>query len=311
MKQDIKDRFKKIEDLLLKPLAILGLLAVLGVIIFSISSITKDNSYLSSASVTLSSFFNKKENLFINADSLNQKSGEIFDIFFSRRNSDAQGFYSFIYPCFDGFYFESINDSNNTEKISCGIPFNIRNTDSVIKLRANSIKSRYVDMPATISFTPNGKSTPTDSASVTLSISNENISDNKETSIPPTNQNLKTDLKITVVEIGILDKATKEFIKSNSIGRGDTVAVRFNVENIGSKSSGLWRFNATLPTYPPRAFNSETEASLAPQSGMEFTIGFGQVKEGKQVVKFLVDPDNAISEISEENNTVSVEIKIL
>lgn len=310
MKISIKDRFKKIENLMLKPLAVLGLLAILGVLIFSINSITKDNSYLSSASVTTSSFFNKKENLFINTDSLNQKSGQAFNIFFKRRNSDAQGSYSLMYPCFDNFYFETITYSNNTEKISCDIPFNITSADNVIKLKANSTKNRYVDMPITISFTPNGKSTPIDSASVTLSISNENIL-NKETSIPPTNQSLKTDLKITIVEIGILDKATKEFIKSNSIGRNDTVAVRFTIENIGSKSSGPWRFNATLPTYPPRAFNSETEVSLDPQSGVEFTIGFDQAKEGKQIVKFLVDPDNAISEDSEENNIASVEIKIL
>lgn len=313
MKRDIKNKLKKIKDLLIKPLAIVGLLAILGILIFSINFITKGNSYFSSASVNfvnLSSFFSKKENLFVSADSLNQKSGEIFKVFFKHPDSKAIGSYSFTYPCFESFYFEAITDSNKKEKVLCNTPFSITNTDNEIKIRANLTQSRYVDMPVTVSFTPNGKSTPTSSGSITLSISNENILNDKQQENIILN-NTKSDLKITIAEIGVLNRETKAFVKLNSISKNDVVGIRFIVENIGSKLSGPWKFNAILPTYPSKIFNSEIEPSLNPQDRIEFTIGFDQAIVGKQIVKFLVDPDNAVSEISEENNTASVEIQIL
>lgn len=322
MKRDFKNKFKKIQDSSIKPLALVGLLAILGALIFSISSLGKNNSYLSSAAVSLSSVFTEKETgkekLFVSADSLNQKSGEVITIFFKHPDSKAQGSYSFIYPCLPDFYFEAVTEVNGTEKVFCNIPFNFINTNNTIKIKAVS-NSRYTDMPIGISFTPNGKSSPTDFGSITLSISNENTSSNENVAKIKTTlenkmvdeKNAKSDLKITIIETGILDKGTKKFIKSNSIGRNDSVAIRFAVENIGLKSSGPWQFNAILPTYPPRTFNSEIEPSLAPESRIEFTISFDQTIQGNQTVKFLVDPNNTVAEILENNNSTSVEIQIL
>lgn len=124
----------------------------------------------------------------------------------------------------------------------------------------------------------------------------------------------KPDLAVKVLEIGTIDKATNVFTATTTtttttLHSFDRIAVRFAVENLGTKETGSWRFNAVLPTYPSYIYSSESLVSLLPGDRIEFTLGFDSVeKKDGNVVIINADPANSIFEASEDNNIARVTI---
>lgn len=134
---------------------------------------------------------------------------------------------------------------------------------------------------------------------------------NLGTTTPPSNPYGKPDLTASILAVGTLDKITNAFTATTTLHASDRIAVRFQVENIGTADSGMWSFNAVLPTYPSDIFQSDTQASLAPGDRIEYTIGFDQVQPGSNG-RFVVnvDPANTISEANETNNIATTSIHI-
>jgi hypothetical protein len=124
------------------------------------------------------------------------------------------------------------------------------------------------------------------------------------------NPNGKADLKVTILATGVVDKLTGAFATTTDLKRSDRIGVKFAVENAGDKSSGQWKFNAILPTFPPFTFNSDYQQTLAPGDRIEFTIGFDQAVAGTQEVKFVLDPQQFVAESNEANNTTTINITV-
>lgn len=125
----------------------------------------------------------------------------------------------------------------------------------------------------------------------------------------PVNDIGKPDLAVKVLETGSVDKATNVFTATTSLRSTDRIAVRFSVENLGTKETGSWYFNAVLPTYPSHIYSSNSQMSLKPGERIEFTLGFDSVekKDGNAVI-INADPANSVFEASEENNIARVTI---
>ncbi len=120
----------------------------------------------------------------------------------------------------------------------------------------------------------------------------------------------KPDLAPRIIEIGTIDKVTNEFTSTTTLRASGRVAVRFEVENLGTADSGVWYFSAVLPTFPLHIFQSESQQSLAPGDRIEYTIGFDNVqpdKDGRFVVN--VDPNSSLPESSEDNNLAETTIR--
>lgn len=112
-----------------------------------------------------------------------------------------------------------------------------------------------------------------------------------------------SDLAVKILEIGFIDKNTNTFISTTTLKAGDRIAVRFEIQNIGGRATGDWRFNAVLPTYPSYIFSSDGQQSLFPGDKIEFTIGFDHIeKADNNTVVINADPASSINELSEENN---------
>lgn len=334
-----------------KVLAVIGFLSLIGLVGFASISLapyaTVALSRIMGAAVTLSSTFVPKEEMIISSDKTEVSSGESFRLSF-KRTSETSGSYTLSYPCLEGFYLEAETVARGKETVFCNTPFSFVNIDNSLSLRAFSTKAPYVDMPITLFFTKNGSSKVTDSTLFTLTVSNKNIkssTSNEETSVvapkdtapvKPTetvktpgekkeqvypgttgsalvvnDPNGKPDLKVVVLEVGTVDKVTGTFTATSTLRRSDRIGVRFSVENIGTKYSPEWRFNAFLPTYPAYTFNSDSQTTLTPGDRVEFTIGFDQAIEGNQTVKFDIDPQGAVPELLEDNNSATVAIKVL
>ncbi|MES2135393.1 MAG: CARDB domain-containing protein [Patescibacteria group bacterium] len=119
------------------------------------------------------------------------------------------------------------------------------------------------------------------------------------------------DLTARIIEVGIVDKTTGVFTASSTPTRANNrIAVRFAVENIGTKTSPTFDFNAVLPTLPSNIFSAPMQQSLAPGDRIEFTVGFDSFNSSKPDGLFVVniDPSNRINERNKVNNIVQYTI---
>lgn len=357
----MKRDYAQLENFLVKALAVVGLLALLIVGSFStialarfvgpvLSSVGETLSRAASAAaVTLSSvFIPAGNNLTVSTEASSIKSGETFILSWNLEGAKKNGSYSLSYPCIDGFHIKATTAARGTEVVLCNTEFRFINNGNALRLTPISTESRYVDMPITLSFTENGEDEALETATVVITVTNDNPSKTPVSTAPtgntnPSNQNTgtsgtrqgqptsqtitnipiggstaraenpngKPDLKVSIITTGVVDKITGVFATTSSLYRANRIAVRFAVENIGDKTSNEWMFNAILPTYPPYTYNSDSQPKLKPGDRIEFTIGFDQAVEGTQPVKFEIDPRQVITESNETNNNISIDLKIL
>jgi hypothetical protein len=165
------------------------------------------------------------------------------------------------------------------------------------------------------SFDPNGKY-----VQITMSAYDSNQSNNT-LSIPVSfngsynggsnynNTGSRPDLTVKIIDVGILG-SNNQFYYDNSPDDNDTIAVRFEVQNIGSSYTGGWRFEADLPTEDNDTFRSNTQNSLAPGEIRQFTIGFDNPDTGSNNITIEVDSDDDVNENSESNNDDSERIYV-
>ncbi len=108
------------------------------------------------------------------------------------------------------------------------------------------------------------------------------------------------------MDTGVVDKTTGAFTASSTPSRASRIAVRFAIENLGTKTSSQWAFNATLPTLPSNIFTSPMQQALNPGDRIEFTVGFDSFNPNQPQGEFIVnvDPTGSIQEKNEVNNIV-------
>ncbi|MFA6430386.1 MAG: CARDB domain-containing protein [Candidatus Paceibacterota bacterium] len=145
--------------------------------------------------------------------------------------------------------------------------------------------------------------------------------ENKATTSPtknntqPTNTTVaggKPDLSVRLISTGIINRYTKQFSQTSTIGTGDEVGMRFEVKNIGNTVSGAWSLKATLPSATTPNYNSDLQRSLNPGDRIEFTLGFDNPTNLGLVTAYVyADPANTIGESNESNNSIGVPFNIV
>ncbi len=122
--------------------------------------------------------------------------------------------------------------------------------------------------------------------------------------------NGRADLVVRMIDTGIVNRSNGSYSISSFASSADRVAVRFEVENIGSTATGSWKFQATLPTSDSvnAVYNSDTQPTLNPGEKRTYTIGFENLKNsGTNTVTVNVDSASQVTEAN-ENNTASINI---
>lgn len=121
-----------------------------------------------------------------------------------------------------------------------------------------------------------------------------------------------SDLSIVITSIGYLESSDpKSFVEGNTVPKNKRPAVKFTVKNIGTNTTGTWRFTANIPTKRDYTFRSPSQQSLAPQESIVYTLGFDQADAGKnQPITITVDSERSVRELNEENNNISARIDI-
>lgn len=121
----------------------------------------------------------------------------------------------------------------------------------------------------------------------------------------------KSDLQVTLIGTGIIDSASKQFIQTNYAGYNDKIAIKFEVKNIGTNISGVWKLRINTPSKTTPYYDSEYQISIKPKDRIIFTTSFDSpISTGINTAYITADPLNMVDEISENNNQLIVPIKI-
>ncbi len=217
-----------------------------------------------------------------------------------------EGTYSFSYQCTDGVVAEIPDGNGGLSVVTCGEEKAVADNSSAVAVIFSSEKSRFVDVPYTITFTPADDADPVHDQG-TITVVNPSLSvlgitatstvpveetvqptttpvtppptpapqpkpkPTTITAIPVSNPTGYTDLSVTFV--GIYDARTAQLIPVSSLSDGQQSAVRFEVKNIGTKTSGEWRFSVITPSDSP-TYTSGVNAPLKPNERQVVTVRF-------------------------------------
>lgn len=324
-------------DIVTKTLAIIGIVAVLlagmWLAVNTVKMAPRLASSLAAAMVSMTSIFVPGERIEISAPATVENT-VAFDLTWDHINKTKKGAYAFAYTCSGDLYFTS--SLTGSDIIACDTPFTSKDLVGKITLTAHSKSKADVDTDLIIAFTPAGATqssaetrvattiVPSEDTSTATTPTTPNTGVTTKPKTPgttktqtyvftgtstPSNPNGTVDLRARVLAVGVVDKVTGDFTASTSININARVAVRFVVENIGTKTSGAWAFIAQLPTTPFHSFESAEQIPLAPGDRIEYTIGFDSLEQQKKVqVLINVDPKFRTYDIDRNNNLVRADV---
>ena len=293
---------------------------------------------VAAAIISISSIFvPANETLTLSLSTASVESGTPLTVAFDHRNKSTEGTYAFRYSCTDGVTITTTVQADTAVPITCNQSFAFEPFNNALVIVPSAQKDSAIEL--FISFTPNsaGTGSPTIVGSAALTITMPSRAGAPLTTVqPPTSApaptptpapkppkttvvvpqgrqsdpNGFTDLTARIIETGIID-ANGAFVASSTPNRASRVAVRFAVENIGTKTSKEFTFSAVLPTYPPFTYFSPSQVALGPGDRIEFTIGFDSFEQDN-VGDFIVnvDPTSSLNERNKDNNIVKYTVTV-
>lgn len=347
MENNTNQSGSRLSERTVRVLAVLGFVAVIFVGMWGAVSLARGVpgafSSLAAAFVSLTSVFvPANEAITVSTPSLTVTDSVPFTLSWAHEKQSTTGSYTFRYDCANGVYFTSPTASGNDATIYCNVPFNFLNANNAITLTPHSSAGRFADVSVYIDYTPNGASAPTVTGKSTVTVENDSFGASTTPTTPSTpttptqptphpvtpgpstsqtypisggqvsNPNGYVDLTARIIETGLVDKTTGDFIASSSPSLsliGDSgkyrLAVRFAVENDGTKTSPQFSFNAVLPTLPQYVFSSPIQQALSPGDRIEFTLGFDSFDtHANGQITINVDPSSSINENNKTNNII-------
>ena len=121
----------------------------------------------------------------------------------------------------------------------------------------------------------------------------------------------KADLAISLIGTGIINKSTGQFYQTNYAGSNDVVGVKFEVRNIGTNISGIWRLRLSMPSKTTPTYDSDYQISLRPGDRIEYVASFEKpLSIGINTGYVVADYFNNVDELTKTNNYLTVPIRI-
>jgi hypothetical protein len=154
------------------------------------------------------------------------------------------------------------------------------------------------DVPVVVLYTPNGSNQASHQEQITFSITGGTIPNNLATSVEQARKldpigasigkpiyipGKGQDLALTILDVGYIDQKTGTFVASKHVHYKQRAAVRFEVKNVGTETSGTWTFSSNLPTSPAYNFTSNTQNALRPGAAIQLTLEFNSINRDEKV----------------------------
>ncbi len=255
------------------------------------------------------------------------------------------GTYYFTPTCKEYVTVTVLESVDNTKDVVCGSSFPIPNESRELTVTLNATEERFTDVPFTIAFESNnkkihlaesgivtviGKSTSTiaeadteDTIVKPETVPEVVVSEDTTPAVTPTykpaptpvvttqtityyptsDKNGYTDLRVQFVGVGVMRGNT--FVPTARYEEDERGAFRFEVKNIGTKTSDDWHFNAELPGSVD--YTSKEQEPLLPNERAVFTLGFDVLDDNKTKIVIDIDTDR---DSKNSNNELSWTVQI-
>lgn len=297
----------------IKTLAIIGFIATTIVLVWLAVVIVR---FIPEAFSSLASVFESvqsRRELHISVNRTIVPSGDTVTV--SWQKTGVSGAYGFSYSCLDG-----VSASLQGSVIACDTWIPLSDSATSAEFLFTSEKRRFADVTLGVRFTPS-EHRDADTKTILVTVVNESIS--TDGSVPETpelpatttpetpepvkpvtpkpvvpaypvsNPNGYSDLMVTYIGVGTYNDSSKIFTLKSSLEGGERQALRFEVKNIGTKTSGTWSYQATLPTEWSDVYRSATQNVLLPGERSIVTVMFTpREKEGSASIDVEVSGGN-------------------
>lgn len=203
------------------------------------------------------------------------------------------GTYTFSYECAEGVSATITGARGEMSAVGCDTEIALPEGEHRMAITFASEKRRFTDVKYAIGFIPEGSDTLLHERANTITVVNPTISARgvateetpetvpeveetpaAEPEVRPATTPGYADLAVSLVSLTVYDAHTHTAVPAYSAKRGDRVAAQFSVTNLGGQTSGIWYFDATLPSADTTTFLSPAQDPLAPQAGRLFTLEF-------------------------------------
>lgn len=336
-----------LKSAVVKTLAIVGFLVTIAFFVYitveGSKRVPEGFASLASIAETINLYRPTKE-LSIATEKIVVNSTESFQI--SWTDFRTEGEYTFTYECVPGVRLEVRSENNSLMPIACSdiltLPANVHG----LFLTALSDDLRFTDIPLTVAFT-NSKTKNTIKHTTKITVVNATIpvrglgntgtatttvvavvdTEKKPVEVTPVPETVKpvlpetptakpvtptasvketyTDLSMQILGAGVLKNDVFEYTKTFNNSAHN--AIRFDVGNFGTKTSGTWSFTTILPT--GEVYTSPVQAPLAPQAHMVFTLGFNLDESHGKIVTFT-NTLSVAGDAKTGNNSASLSVVV-
>lgn len=249
----------------------------------------------------------------LNAPTSPIPSGKAFTLSW-RHNSAPAGSYALVYQCKQGFRFDaSMNGTTNV--IPCGSAYTVGSGTSV-SLTPVLAATSTTEVPLSIIFMPSATSTTQTRPQATAVIAvvpgtttpatgkTKTTTPKGTAAVPKESKPGIADLSVRIVAVGVID-SYGTFVQRQPMHAGEIAAVKFDIANYGTASSGSWYFTVQLPVQGSYSYASPIQMNLSPGSHIENILRFGPVNPGGGSISVYVDSTNRVPESNESNNAAS------
>lgn len=337
---------QRTKDTAVRVLSVVGGIAVLAGVVWvgmqGFRVLPNARETLANAFVSVQSFFSPAERIVLSLVDSQAVVEEPFTISWEHRGKTTDGSYSFFYGCSDDVHLALADDT-----VFCNTELPILSTDTSLRLTAYGDIVGVTAIPVEVRFRENDETVISERGELTIAIQDVRLDDATSTSTEPTatttpvtpvtsstgspqagvpqyittttgpvsDPNGKADFTVRVIAYGLVDKNSGAFTEKDEIPRdlpsNKRGAIKFVVENVGTKLSGEWVFEAALPTSPSYTYKSKDQDSLYPGDKIEFIIGFDKIKNADEDdYRIEVDSKDEVNESNENNNVKTGEIEI-
>lgn len=224
--------------------------------------------------------------------------------------TDTPGTYALLYQCGTGLSMQTPGPTGMTE-VPCGAGFGIVGDSKSISLTPSlatgvSVASAPLSILFVSNATSSGVSTAHGETVLHVVVATDGTKSNTTTPVDQQatpNTSNTTNNTVAAKPVGSPDLTVRIAAISDA---GPLQVATFTIKNQGTGSSGSYRFTAQIPGNPGYTYSSPIQSPLAPGAYVINTLRFSRTAYPfGSVLTVSVDPEHAVSESNEDNNTAS------
>ncbi len=328
----------------IKTLAIIGFITSIVLCVWlAVQLVRLVPSGFSSLASLVESINSREKEFIVTTEKNIINSGELFTLTWTEMK--REGTYTLSYVCMDGVSAEMQTASGDRTALACNTSLSLPEDSSETKILFRSEKRRFTDIPFSITYTPSNDTDAATSKEGLVTIVNETYTEAVATApvapqatttpsvaatttkptpkptpvtyvpkrivtttYPVSNPSGVSDIQVTYLGMGSWNEGSQTFTPQDTLEANSKGAIRFEVKNIGTKTSDSWKYEIELPDTESRLVTSSFQESLKPNERAVIIVAFniGDARRSEELEVTVISNSDSNS----GNNSFSKRIEI-